>query len=163
MANDFKEDLKIDKYSLDKELVNQPSLFIDWAEKTVEMEFKRDSLKDLIEVEKAILEKAIRANPDQFGISKITEKGVLATIITNKEIMKLSAELLEISKQAKLFGSVKTAFDHRMRSLEKLTTLNQSGYYSSSNKVVDAEKKQSQEIKKEQSEALTQRRRRRKV
>lgn len=134
MENTLKNDLEIDKFALDEEWEKQPMLYLKYAEDLAISEINRDNLKDLIEVEKASVERKIREKPEEYGITgKPTEGAIKAAILGNKEIEKITIEYFEASKEAKLLGAVVKSLDHRKKALEKLVDLFLAGYFSKPN------------------------------
>lgn len=161
--NELKDDLAIDKMSLDEEWERQPLLYLKYANDLAEAEINRDNLKDLIDVEKAAVERKIREKPEDYGITgKPTEGAIKAAILGDKEIEKITIEYFEASKEAKLLGSIVKALDHRKKALEKLVDLFLSGYFSRpiiNEAAIDTGKKAKKE-KQEQVELLNRPRRR---
>jgi len=130
MSNNFKEDLVIDQYSLDKEWMNQALLYADWAEKSVTAAFEYDKAKERLDVTKAELDMNIRKDPSSFGIEKVTEGSIQSTITSNLIYQEANNKLLEAKRDAKLLEVAKDSFEHRKKALEKLTDLFLSKYYS---------------------------------
>ncbi len=152
--SDFKDDLQIDKYSLDEEWERQPQLFLKYAEDQAEYETRRDRLKDLIEVEKAEIEKDIREFPSNYNLEKVTNDSVRAIIVTDEKIKEMQKEYFSFFKTAKVYGALTKSLDHKKKALEKLTELHLSGYYSKPTINGEFTKKKDKNIKKEQNESL---------
>ena len=63
----YKEDVEIDKSSLDYEWLRQASLFMYWGEQEVEAQFLRDKTKEKLDLKRAELDSQIRKEPKSFG------------------------------------------------------------------------------------------------
>jgi hypothetical protein len=158
----FKEDLSIDKHSLHNEWEHQPTLFYEYGKLQANAEIEKDMLKDLLEVEKATVEKEIRKNPELFGIKgKATESAIKSSIITDKRVVIANEKYLEGAKEAKLSLAVAKAFEHRKKALEKLVELHLAGYYSKPNISKAAIKEDAGSVKQQQNASLKKRRKRR--
>jgi hypothetical protein len=125
----YREDIVIDKYNLDREWMNQPVLFLNWAEKEVEAQFERDKAKERLDLIKAELDLQIRTSPSSYGIDKITESSIQNTILRQKVYTEASESLLLANKNAKILNAAREAFEHRKKALEKITDLYISGYW----------------------------------
>ena len=130
MTENFKQDLEIDQYSLDKEWMQQAILYAWWATKAVDAAFEYDKAKERLDVTKAELDMNIRKDPSSFGIEKMTEGAIQSTIIGHAIYQEDNNKLLEAKRDAKLLDVARDSFDHRRRALEKLTDLFLSKYYS---------------------------------
>ncbi len=130
MSNNYKEDLVIDQFSLDKEWRQQSLLYAHWAEKAVDASFEYDKAKERLDVTRAELDMNIRKDPLSFGIEKVTEGSIQSTIIGNAIFQEASNKLFETKRDAKLLEVARDSFEHRKRALEKLTDLFLSKYYS---------------------------------
>lgn len=130
---DFKKDLEIAKHELDKEWINQPILFVEWAEQAVNASFVKDKAKERLDLTRAEVDFKIRSNPSKYGIEKITESVVTNTIITSKEYKAANDNYLNAIKEAKILDVAREAFDHKKKALERLTDLFLAGYWSNPN------------------------------
>ena len=129
--SEYKGDLKIDKYSLDEELVNQPSLFMKWAEEYVFALERRDKAKEKLDIVKAEIDADIRNNPKDYGFDgKVTEAGISACIIQQEGYSKVNSELIEANKEVNIYAAAKEAMGHKKSSLAKLVELYLTDYWS---------------------------------
>jgi len=151
----YEKDLFPDKYALDEEWEKQAKLYYDYSKSQADAEYTRDKLKDLVETEKAILEKKIRNNPEEFGIiGKPTESAIKAEIVINDKIIEANNKYFEASKEAKVLLAVVKSFDHKKKALEKLCELFLNNYYSRPNIPKSLEKQSLETVKTEQNENL---------
>ncbi len=152
--SDLKDDLNIDKFSLDIEWEKQSQLYLKYSEMLAEYETRRDKLKDLIEVEKAEIEKEIREFPEEYGLkAKPTEGSIKAVVSTDKKIKKMKKKYFQFIKQSKIWGALVKSLDHKKKALENLTQLHLAGYYSTPNHSLNNKyvKENSEEIRKKQN------------
>lgn len=127
----YKEDLKIDRYNLDLEWANNPTLFAKWAEKLVDCENHRDRLKDRIELKYANLDSLVRLNPKGNGVSeeKPTEKAIKSAIIKNQEYRDLQEEYLKAKHAAGILRVAVRSFKNREKAIDRETKLYLAQYY----------------------------------
>jgi len=161
MGENYRKDLEIDKYQLDDAWVNQPSMFCEWAEKAVEAYFERDKKKEQLDLTRAELDGEIRTDPAKFKIEKITENAVSNAIITHNKYREANEKYLEAIKNAKILDIAREGFDHKKKSLEKLTDLFLSGYWSEPRIKAEAKEDFSAKETDKQRELLNTKRRRR--
>ena len=127
----YKEDLKINKFALDDEWLQQPSHFAFYSEQGVEAEDERDRASEQLTLIEAQIGSNIRKDPKAFGFGdKVTEGAIKEVIILNAERIAASNVYLDAVKKAKILSIAKIAFDHRKRALEKLTDLFLQNYWS---------------------------------
>src|SRR5687767_666985 len=73
---------EIDKFALDVEWVNQPALYVEYAERLAEQNKRLDYAKSELELVVAELDKDIRSHwQTKYAIEKLTETVVSNTII----------------------------------------------------------------------------------
>lgn len=75
----------IDPLRLDKEWLDQPQMYINQAERTARAQLKYDEACSDLKRTKAELDREIRDNPANYGISKLTETIVEQTIYAQPE------------------------------------------------------------------------------
>lgn len=128
----YKDDLRIDENNLEVEWMKQPRLYMYWAEQETAAQVERDKLQRRLTVLHAEYDAKIRAAPKTFGIEKISEPAIKNTIQKIEEYRELELSLIEANKNLKLLSAAVTAFEHKKRSLTKLTDLWIAGYYGGS-------------------------------
>ena len=131
----YKDDVSIDSDALDVEILRQPQLFVQYAERCAKAEYILDKRRDKLELIKAKLDLEIRKSPDNFiedseedntkttkkkETKKLTEAQILSIIVSNEEYR----EALDKYNSAKyivkrLVVAVK-AFEQKKASLENL-------------------------------------------
>ena len=125
----YEDDLSIDESALDVEWLEQPQLMFKYARYCAELEKLADDAKDKLEFVKAELEEDIRANPDKYGIVKITEAVVAGTILLQKGYKDAMAEYGKAKFDSKVASGAVRSFDQRKTALENLVRLNGQQYF----------------------------------
>jgi hypothetical protein len=117
--SDYMEEIKINKHRLEEEIINQPGVYIKWAEKAARAMVNRidvDKKKKLIRAE---LDRKYRAKFAQAG-EKVTENGIDACIRMDDEYKAINEKFLEAMEEEAVMVDVKWAFQQRKTSLELL-------------------------------------------
>jgi len=118
MLEEYERDLAIDPLSLDEDFLVQPGLYMKYSVMAADADKCKNQAKEKLDVVKAELDRAIRKEPSQFGLEKITESVVASTIILQPEYKEASDELIEASYQYSILQAAVRAFDHRKSALE---------------------------------------------
>jgi len=122
----YEKDLEIDKNDLDNIFVKQPILAMKYQELLAKKQTERDDLKLELEVLEAEIDKEIRnkytKKPPEVEIKNMV-------IMDKKRIAKIKEHNKIIEEYNILKGAV-NSFEHRKKSLEKLTELYIAGYFS---------------------------------
>jgi hypothetical protein len=140
MGNDWKQDLKIDQYALDKAALSQPELFAEWAMEWANAVRERDRLKDKLALVRSTVDQYIRETPGDFGWDKEkapTEAFINSAITTSQYFVDANDAYLDSQHDVNVMGIAKEAFEHRRRMIDNLIQLYMSGYFSG-NKKLDA-------------------------
>jgi len=126
----YEKDLYIDDQSLELEWLDQSMLFMKYARYLAETRRTTDEAKQYIEIVKAELDKAIRENPGDFGLEKVTDKAIDAIIITDKKYKEAYQIYLEAKYESDMASNAVAAFNMRKEALENLVKLNGQQYFS---------------------------------
>jgi predicted nucleic acid-binding Zn-ribbon protein len=121
---EFRQYLKIDKSSLDDEVVQQPSLFYEVSESCAEASAERDALKEQLAVVDADLDKKIRSKNE-----KGTEAQIKNQIQAHPDHQKAFAEWLDAKLLADKLTALKDAFKDRSFMIRELGSLFVSNYF----------------------------------
>ncbi len=122
--------LDVDVNNLDKEWQNQPKLVFEYMAKLADMSLEEDDKQAIIKVVIADLDAAMRENPEDYGISKVTEAAIKQAIAKNKDLRRAQAELRELVHERAILSAFVAALSHRKRGLENLVELHGMGYFS---------------------------------
>jgi hypothetical protein len=125
----YEKDITIDESGLDIEWLNQPRLMIQYATHLAEMSLRLDKKKSLLELKKAELDKAIRGNPDRFGVAKPTETAILNAIMMNEEYQEIEHQVLDAKYQVDIAKAAVRAIDGKKDALENLVRLHGQQYF----------------------------------
>lgn len=161
----FKDDIKLDITTLDKNALEQPSLYDEWSSKWANAVNQRDYLKESLSMARAEADDEIRSNPKKFGWDaekSPTEAWIANQIILHEKVIKATEELLEAQYEVNVFAAAKETLDHRRKALEILTTLFQNGYFSARSRSGEYYNKAVTKSQEDQDKALEEGMRRRK-
>jgi len=121
----YLKQLKINRYKLDRELVRQPQLYMEWALKAADAAKETAEAKHEYEVIKAEIEKKIRLRPHKYKLDdKPTEGAIKAALVTSSKVKDSYAKYVEAQYNERILNDAKTAFVQRRKMLENLTQLN---------------------------------------
>ena len=127
---DFKENITIDKYSLDLEFEKHPMLYHEYAMDMVGTEDERDQAKDKMELLRAQLDLEIRNNPKKFGLEKITEGAIQATILQNPNYIEAQTLYNTAVLNLRILKVAVESLNQKKVALENLVKLYLGEYYS---------------------------------
>lgn len=129
---DYRGDLEIDKHDLPGAWEIQPQLYMKWAEEHAYAVQVRDQAKDNLDLVRANLDSAVRADPAAYGFTaKPTEAAIGAVILQQDQYGDAVTALHEVNKNVNLLAGAKSAMEHKKRALENLTTLAVNEFYHS--------------------------------
>lgn len=123
--------VEIDPMELDREWVRQPRLVMKYAEQLAAANERLDAAKADFDATKAEIDRDIRADPDRFGISKITETTVANAIVLQDDYRDAQDDVIKRKYERDLLQAVVNALEHRKRALEGLVSLHGMDYFSS--------------------------------
>lgn len=122
--------LDIDQDSLDEEWMGQSKLYYSHAAQLAEARFQWAEAKTELEVLEAELGSKVREDPGEFGLDKITEKGVESAVLQTREYQKAVTKVNRKKYEVDVLEAAVTALEHRKRALEGLVTLYGLNYWS---------------------------------
>lgn len=121
----YKEDLEINEFQLEKEWLNQPLLYMKYAELCAEAEREMNYTHERIKICRSeLLRKCKTENP------KATAGDLEAFYRTDKRHQELKEELIEDQYNYRILETSVKAMYTRKSALENLTRLTLSAYYS---------------------------------
>lgn len=127
--NDYADDLRIDEEMLDVEWLEQPMLFMKYANKYADTQRDLDDVKQKLDILKAELDKEIREKPSEFGIEKVTEGAIQSAILTNVSYQVMYDALLNTKYENDMAKNAVQAFNMRKEALENLVKLHGQSYF----------------------------------
>ena len=128
--SDLRAHLKIDKYALDDEIVEHPTLLAEISELCALAIAERDMLKEKWAAVDAGIDLEVRAQ--STGKKKLTEGHIKSIIQMHPDHIKSGVEYLQKRAEADQLQALKEAFHQRGYMLRDLAQLFVSNYYSTS-------------------------------
>jgi hypothetical protein len=123
-------DFTIDPSRLDDEWVNHSSKVFEYAVRAADARREYEEAKRRDEVLRADKSLAIRKNPEEYGLSKVTEGTIDAAIISHGDVVDSAYELIRRKNELDVLMAAVTALDHKKKGLECLVSLHATAYYS---------------------------------
>lgn len=123
--------LGVDRHNLDQELENIPNEILAWSRQAIadlEASQRAENALKLIEAQLSI---AIRQNPLDFGMAKVTEETVKALITVQQVYIDAQNAVVAAKSQLAASRAVVDALEVKRSSLKYLAELTVSGYLGS--------------------------------
>lgn len=121
--------VQIDKLALDKECIRLPGDYLKFAHLSADAKRDLDDAENELKVISAEISRDIRANPEGFGLPKVSEDGIKSMTILQKNHQKALAQITELRHKSELYQGVVWALEHKKRSLTLLVELHGLGYF----------------------------------
>lgn len=121
----------IDKYRLDDEWINQPKRYFKWALQLEEARDDFETVKAEFDVAKSEVDLAIRTNPNDYDLPKVTDKAIAAVMIVQPEYKEAQQAVFTARHRVGVLQAAVTSLDHRKKALEKLVDLHGQKYFAS--------------------------------
>jgi hypothetical protein len=130
--NKYEDEIKIDKYNLDEELVRQAQLYVSWALRTVRAEKEADLAQREYELIKSEYEKRIKKNPKAYGLKdlKLTEALVKGEAERQPKVKRLYNRYIKALDVSKKLKKIENGFQQRKGLLESLAHYDVKMYFS---------------------------------
>jgi hypothetical protein len=125
----LQDDLVVDRYHLDYELLRQPTLYQNWAEKLARADTERLFAKERLEQVKATLYTTIRTYPERYGITRVTDAAIQAQVILEHEYIQAVQEMLHAREEHAIINTYVEALQHKKSAIENCVRLFLAGYY----------------------------------
>jgi len=122
--------LDIDLASLEEECQLQPGLMYEAGTQLADQRKNSKIAKNKLKLKAAELGNAMRERPDDFGLSKTTDKAVEDAVLAHKDYQELLKDLIEIEYGEDVCESFKDAVVDRKKELENLVQLHGQMYWS---------------------------------
>ena len=121
---------EIDINRLDREWIRQPALIETQLHDAAEKRIELDQAKNNLQIVEAQLDQQIRADPDTFGMMKITEGAVTKTIVLQDEYQEALTAVHDAKYAYDVAMAAVQALDHKKKGLEDLVKLHGQSYFS---------------------------------
>lgn len=125
----LEKDCTINPEELDLEWLRQPQLYARYAQESAHAKDRLSLAKENLDVIKAKLDKAIRMTPSEYGVEKVTEGAITATLLQLPEYEGANKTYLQAKLDADLIQAAVSAMDHRRAALENLVRLHAAQYF----------------------------------
>lgn len=126
--DELKTYLKIDKFRLDDEMIQQPELYHMVASDYAEVVAIRDAAKE--ELKSLHAELYAEKREELAGSSeRVTEGMVTNAVLTDKKYLKSQRDLIDAEEQVGKMQALKDAFQQRSYMLRELASLYIAGYF----------------------------------
>lgn len=129
---EFKDLIKLNKDTLDEDVIKQVDLYYEWSEKWAKAVLERDKAKEDLTVTIAEASQDIRTNPEQYGweFDKApTETFINSKIPLHPLVREKQAKLNNLQFDINVYSSAKDTLEQRGRALNILTELYKGEYY----------------------------------
>jgi len=127
--NEFERDKLIDPNNLDLECLNQPELFCKWADRATLAEEYYEAAKFKTKVVEACLQNDARANPEKFGLTKVTDTAIKATALIHDSHQEAYKAEIEAQRILGLLKNAVRTMDMKKRMIEELGRLHGQKYF----------------------------------
>jgi len=124
------EDFAIDKYNLDEAWVSQPDTYRRYAEALADAKQDFELVKNELRLARADVEMRIRVDPEEFGLSKLTEGSVKVAVEQDSAVSKAELAVIDAKHKVNMLEASVAALDHRKRALSDLVSLHLADYFS---------------------------------
>ena len=124
----YGDDVDIDENSLDVAWLEHARLMMKYCRKAAEAHRDMDLAKERLDLTRAQLDQAIRAEAGQ-GEKKMTEASVNAAILMHPEYQAASTAYIDSKFENDVAAAAVRAFDHRKSALENLVRLHGASYF----------------------------------
>lgn len=122
--------LLINRNSLDEECAHQPQLLFEWGEALARASLRAKEAKNRLKVVEAEIAMDVRSAPQKYGLDKITESSVAATVLLQPQYEAAHKELITAEYEEELLSQMVKALSDRRSELENLVRLHGQMYWS---------------------------------
>jgi len=121
--------LEIDLLRLDEEWQGQPKMRHYFGCKLADAQFAMDEAKDGLNVIKAEMDAAIRADPAAYGLAKATESAIAGAVVRTELCVKAMKKANQAKHSLNILQAAVDGLEHRKRALTKLVELHGQDYF----------------------------------
>ncbi len=154
MDLNYERDVSIDETALDVEWLQQADLMYKYARYQAETKKAVDEAKEMLEFIRAKLEMDIRANPENYGLSKVTESAIASSILLQPEYQESSKKYIEAKYENDVATAAVRAIDQKKTALENLVKLLGVSYFAGPSAPRDLSLEWNERIEKKEQKEL---------
>jgi len=125
----YHDDLKIDPDNLDVEWLNQPNIFMEYAELSARAEYEAKRAEEKVKTIRSEIILEVQQNPDLVPEGKATAQATEAYFRTKPEYKEAKRAMHEAYYNAQILANAVSAFHQRRVALENLVKLQGQGYF----------------------------------
>lgn len=140
--------IAIDESALDTEWRDQPEMYYETAEQYAGAKYEADRLSNELKLVASDVEFDIRKNPGKYGLEKVTEAVVTATVTKNAAYQEAMDAWRKQKHEVDILSGALEALNHRRKALENLVTLHCANYYSTPRVTGEAGEQRQERLKK---------------
>jgi hypothetical protein len=126
---DFENDQRVDPANLDVEAIRQAETFFKYAKRAVRADAQATRAKLALGVLAANLEMRIRKSPEKYGLARISEAAVEATVKTRESYRDAFEEWIRAVEEAALLDKATKAMEQKKGMIETLCKLHGQQYF----------------------------------
>jgi hypothetical protein len=127
---EFESLIDIDKTRLDDESEDQPRKVWMYGKMFAKAMKLLNEAQAELKVAEADVDSAIREDPGDYGLEKITEAGVKRAILRSKEYQMALKQMNEAEYRVGMLNAANKTLDHRRTSLTMLNSQDERSYFS---------------------------------
>ena len=125
----YEKDVRIGETALDIEWLEQPTLMRKYTKHLAEMQKVEDTTKIEMELIWAELDIKIRKNPEEFGLTKITETAIKNNILILDEYKEVNEAYIDAVFEKNIAKGVVNSISQKKDALENLVKLYGQSYF----------------------------------
>lgn len=125
MSNEF---VDIDELDLVNECINQPKLYLEYADQLAKAKKTLERYKIALDVKEAELNRKIRGNPTKYCGEDTRDAAIKAEVAIRLAKSNAQENVLTAQHTVNLLSNAVTAIDQRKRQLENIIALRGQGY-----------------------------------
>jgi predicted nuclease with TOPRIM domain len=130
IGEDFKEDIKINRYRLERNAQEHSSVYLHYAEKLAEAKTEFNNAKDNLDYIKATTEMKYRKMKELPDNLKKVEASYSNLVHTDDDVLKAKIRITKAKEELDLMEAAVRSLEHRKDQISNLTKLWLGGYYS---------------------------------
>ena len=154
MDLNYERDVSIDETALDVEWLQQSHLMYKYAKYQADTKKAVDEAKEMLDFIRAKLEMDIRANPENYGLSKVTESAIASSILLQPEYQEASKKYIEAKYENDVAAAAVRAIDQKKTALENLVKLLSVSYFAGPSAPRDLSLEWNERIKRKEQKEL---------
>ena len=129
-TKETRNDFGIDENALDLEWRKHPKLYYKYACMAADARKEWEEAKNNLKVVEAEVSLDVRKNPGAYGLDKVTEGTISATVTIDTRVIESQKTVTEARHEMDIMDAAVAAMDSRKKALEKSVDLHLANYFS---------------------------------